>query len=96
MDRKNIKKKTNAEEKTSAILLPSVGANASQDTSKNSVHPAEGAFILEQTLIAKKLGISNNAFRRIAQCAKLEFKLINNKRCYDFNEVIKTIKNNRK
>lgn len=47
--------------------------------------------LIEQTEIAKRLGISNNAFRRIAQQGKLEFTLINNKRCYDFDEVLKII-----
>jgi len=51
-------------------------------------------MLIEQTEIAKKLGISNNAFRRIAKYAGLKFQLINNKRHYDFEEVVETIKKN--
>lgn len=46
---------------------------------------------LEQTIIAKKLGISNTAFRRIAENAKLVFELINNRRCYEWEDVLKVI-----
>ena len=49
-------------------------------------------MLIERTEIAKKLGISGKAFNRIAYHGKLEYKLINNKRHYDFEEVIKTIK----
>ena len=64
---------------------------------RTAVIPASGHFILmeklvEQTEIAKRLGISNNALHRITYHGKLDFKLINNKRHYDFEEVIKTIK----
>ena len=52
-------------------------------------------MLTEQTEIAKRLGISNKAFHRIAYHGKLEFKLINNKRHYDFEEVIETIKKNK-
>ena len=45
----------------------------------------------EQTAIAKKLGISNNAFKRMAQAAKLKHELIDNKRNYDWDEVIEVI-----
>ena len=67
---------------------------------RTAVIPASGHFILmeklvEQTEIAKRLGISNNAFHRIAYYSKLEYKLINNKRHYDFEKVIKIIKDNR-
>jgi transposase-like protein len=48
--------------------------------------------LIEQTEIARKLGISNNAFRRIASTARLEFELINNKRHYDWQEVLEIIK----
>ncbi len=48
--------------------------------------------LIEQTAIAKRLGISNNALHRITWHGKLEYKLINNKRHYDFDEVIETIK----
>jgi len=53
-------------------------------------------MFIERTEIAKRLGISGKALNRIAFYGKLEYKLINNKRCYDLDEVIKTIKNNRK
>ena len=46
----------------------------------------------EQTEIAKKLGISNNAFRRFAHESKLEFKLINNKRHYKYDEVLEVLR----
>ena len=45
----------------------------------------------EQTEIARKLSISNTAFRRIAHYGKLEFKLINNKRHYRFPDVLQVI-----
>jgi hypothetical protein len=48
-------------------------------------------FILEQTDIARKLGISNNAFRRIAEAAGLKFELINSKRHYKWDEVVEAI-----
>jgi len=48
--------------------------------------------LLEQTEIAKKLGISNNAMRRIAATAGLKFELINNRRCYDWEEFLEVIK----
>lgn len=47
---------------------------------------------LEQTEIARKLGISNNSFKRIVFHGKLEFKLINAKRNYKFSEVLEAIK----
>ena len=47
--------------------------------------------LIEQTEIAKKLGISNNAMRRIADQAKLEFELINNKRHYDWQDFVEAI-----
>lgn len=47
---------------------------------------------MEQTEIAKKLGISNTQFRRIAECARLEFWLVENKRHYDFAEVLEAIR----
>jgi len=50
MNRDNEKIKTNAEEQTSAILLSPVGADASQDKSKNSVQPA-GDFILKENVM---------------------------------------------
>ena len=50
------------------------------------------AELIEQTEIARRLGISNNALHRIVYHGKLEYKLINNKRHYDFEEVLKTIK----
>ena len=46
MNRGDLKIETNAEENTSAIFLPSVGASASQDKSTNSVQPAGGNFLL--------------------------------------------------
>ena len=48
--------------------------------------------LIEQTEIAKRLGISNNAMRRIAALAGLEFKLINNRRHYDWQEFLDVIK----
>jgi hypothetical protein len=48
--------------------------------------------LIEQTEIAKRIGISNNAMRRIATTAGLEFKLINNRRCYDWQEFLEAIK----
>lgn len=51
----------------------------------------------EQTEIAKRLGISNKAFRRIVHGAGIDnekyYKLINNKRHYDFNFIIKILEN---
>lgn len=51
----------------------------------------------EQTEIAKRLGISNKAFRRIVHDAGIDnekyYKLINNKRHYDFNFIIKILEN---
>ena len=47
---------------------------------------------IEQTAIARKLGISNKAFQRIAYYGGLEFKLINNKRHYELSEVLAVIK----
>ncbi len=50
--------------------------------------------LIEQTEIAKRLGISNKTIKRITYHGKLEYKLINNKRHYNFKEVVKTIKKN--
>ena len=47
---------------------------------------------VEQTEIAKRLGISNNAMRRIAATAQLKFKLINNKRHYIWKDFLRAIK----
>ena len=47
---------------------------------------------LEKTEIARKLGISNKVFQRIAYYGGLEFKLINNKRNYKLSEVLAVIK----
>lgn len=92
MDKNQLKKNIKAEEGSSAILLPSVGAFDSQEKSKATIQSAEGNLILEQTEIAKKLGISNNAMRRIAQAAKLEWQLIDGRRHYDFHVFINAIK----
>ena len=46
----------------------------------------------EQTEIARKLSISNTAFKRIVYHGKLEFKLINNKRHYRFSDVLRVIR----
>ncbi len=51
--------------------------------------------LIEQTEIAKRLGISNKTIKRITYHGKLEYKLINNKRHYNFNEVVETIKKNK-
>lgn len=48
--------------------------------------------MLEQTEIAKRLGVSNKVMRRIAQTAGLEFKLIENKRHYDWDEFLEAIR----
>ncbi|MFH1444900.1 MAG: hypothetical protein ABIF08_00230 [Nanoarchaeota archaeon] len=47
--------------------------------------------LIEQTIIAQKLGISNKAMRRIAQSAKLKFKLIDNKRHYKWKDFVEAI-----
>lgn len=47
---------------------------------------------IEQTVIAKKLGISNTAFQRIAHNARLEFWLIKNRRHYEWNDVLRVIR----
>ena len=49
-------------------------------------------MFIERIEIAKKLGISGKALNRIAYYGKLEYKTINNKRHYDFDEVIEIIK----
>lgn len=49
MNRVSKKIKPNAEENSSAILLPPVGAFASQDKSKNSVQPAGVQFHQKRT-----------------------------------------------
>ena len=49
-------------------------------------------MFIEQTEVAKRLGISNNAMRRIAKNAGLEWKLINNKRHYDWQEFLEAVK----
>lgn len=48
--------------------------------------------LIEQTEIAKRLGISNNAMRRIATTAGLKFELIGSKRHYVWQEFLKAIK----
>jgi len=47
---------------------------------------------IEQTEIARRLGISNNNMRRIATTAGLEFELINNRRHYDWEEFLEAVK----
>lgn len=53
-------------------------------------------MFIDQIKIAKQLGISGNSMRRILHVLKLDneqhYRLINNKRCYDMDEVIKEIK----
>jgi DNA-binding phage protein len=53
-------------------------------------------MLVEQTQIAKQLGISMNALHRILRTAGLEteehFKLINKKRNYNLDEVLAVIK----
>ena len=53
-------------------------------------------MFIDQIEIAKQLGISNNAMRHILHVLKLDnefhYKLINKKRCYEPNEVIREIK----
>lgn len=48
--------------------------------------------MIEQTEIAKKLGISNNQMRRIAETAGLKWELINNKRHYEWEEFLEAIR----
>ena len=54
----------------------------------------------EQTEIAKTLGISMNALHKILQAANIEkephFKLINNKRHYNIEEILQVIKKGQK
>lgn len=51
--------------------------------------------MMEQTEIAKQLGISMKAFNRILRSANIDnenhFKLINNKRHYELEEILKII-----
>lgn len=47
-------------------------------------------MLIEQTEIAKKLGMSNNKFKKLIH-DKLEFQLINNKRHYEWEEVLRFI-----
>jgi len=47
--------------------------------------------LVEQTEIASRLRISNKQFKRIAETAGLEFILINDRRHYDFPEVLAAI-----
>ena len=54
---------------------------------------------IEQTEIAKKhLGISANSLRRILSAAKYDipenYKLINNKRHYNYNKILEIIQKN--
>jgi len=49
-------------------------------------------MIIEQTEIAKKLGISARQFRKMIALTDLPFELIENKRHYDFEKVIEKIK----
>jgi hypothetical protein len=53
-------------------------------------------MLLEQTEIAKRLGISMNALHRILNSSGLStekyFKLINNKRHYEYEDVLKAIR----
>lgn len=54
---------------------------------------------IEQTEIArKKLGISMNAFHRMLRASGYEieknYRLINNKRHYDYDKILELIKNN--
>lgn len=46
---------------------------------------------IEQTQIAKQLGMSNKKFRLMVE-GKIDWTLINNKRHYEMNEVLKLIK----
>ncbi len=48
--------------------------------------------LTEQTEIARKLGISNKAMRRIAEAAELKWTLINNKRHYKFEDFLEAIR----
>ena len=52
----------------------------------------------EQTQIAKNLGISMKSLRRILNAANFEtsenYKLINNKRHYDYDRILKLIRSN--
>ena len=47
---------------------------------------------LEISKIAKILGISNNAFKRIAFLGKLKYKTKGFKKYYNFDEVLKVIR----
>ena len=55
-------------------------------------------MFIEQTEIAKKLGISNKSFRRFAYKSGLDkhFKIIAKKRWYDFEQVGEYLKNYQK
>ena len=45
---------------------------------------------IEQTEIAKQLGMSNKKFRHMVEC-RLKWTLINNKRHYEISEVLNLI-----
>lgn len=51
--------------------------------------------MMEQTEIARRIGVSNKSFRRIMSDAKLDnekyFKLIDNKRHYDYDFIVKIL-----
>jgi len=49
---------------------------------------------IEQTEIAKKLGMSNAKFRQMIE-GKAEFVLTDGKRCYKMSDVLRVIKNGR-
>ena len=52
-------------------------------------------MLIERIEIARRLGISGKTLKRIVYYGKLEHKMINNKRYYDFEEVVETIKKNK-
>jgi hypothetical protein len=49
-------------------------------------------MLVEQTEIAKQLGLSNKSFRRIVYHAKLPFKILAKKRHYHIEEFLELIK----
>ena len=55
-------------------------------------------MLTEQTQIAKNLGISMNSLHRMLHASGFEtpenFKLINNKRHYEYEDILKLIKSN--
>jgi len=49
-------------------------------------------MLIERTEIIKKLGISGKVFKRIVYYGNIQYKVVNNQKCYDFDEIIEGIK----